>query len=60
MSDEEIDEGYNEFIEEYGQREDWCIYDLEEWDDLLHNLNSLKYKGSQALERENAYIVYLI
>ena len=33
--DNEGDEGYNEFIEEYGRREDWCIYDWSYWDELF-------------------------
>jgi hypothetical protein len=42
MSDDEIDEGYNEFIKEYGLRYEWgnernpgFIPEWKEWDDLF-------------------------
>ncbi len=34
MSDD-ADEGYNEFIKEYGLREIWCNKTWNEWDDLF-------------------------
>src|SRR5204863_6951484 len=34
MSDN-TDEGYNEFIKEYGLRESWCNKTWDEWDDLF-------------------------
>ncbi|RIA80513.1 hypothetical protein C1645_838570 [Glomus cerebriforme] len=54
MSDDEIDtemeEGYNEFIKEYGLRENWrneTWDDWDDWDDLfLHNQNLLENKGA--------------
>ena len=35
MSDDETDEGYNEFIKEYGLRGDWCSKTWGEWDNLF-------------------------
>ncbi|CAG8625054.1 11859_t:CDS:2 [Gigaspora rosea] len=38
MSDNKTDEGYNEFVKEYGLRENWCNEtwdDWIDWDDLF-------------------------
>ena len=68
MFDENIDaekeEAFNEFIKEYGEREeDWTIYDdWHDWDDLFVKLRPIgTQKRSSIGERKylsDLYIVY--
>jgi hypothetical protein len=58
MSDDEIEEGYNEFIKEYGSREDWCNETWGEWDDLFCTIKTYwKTKVGERKHLRNLYIV---
>ena len=65
MSDDETDEGYNEFIKEYGLRESWCNKtwdEWDEWDDLFCEIKT--YWKTKAVRHwretylNNLFIVY--